>query len=277
MPPELDAATRRDRDQRLAEARERFDAAPDDPEAVIWLGRRTAYLGRYRDAIVIFSKGIEKFPTEPRLFRHRGHRLITTRRFDAAVADLETAARLVAQRPDEVEPDGLPNARNLPASTLNSNIWYHLGLARYLEGDFEKALAAYRECAKFSTNPEMLVAATHWLYMTLRRLGHDRDAAAVLEPVLEGMDVIENRDYHRLLLVDQGKLSAHDVLAEAADSGNAVAVATVGYGIGNWHFFNGRRREAVELFRRVIAGGSWASFGYIAAEADLARTHVAQH
>ena len=276
MPPELDAATRRDREQRLAEARERFDAAPDDPEAVIWLGRRTAYLGRYRDAIAIFSKGIEKFPTEPRLFRHRGHRFITIRRFDAAIADLETAARLVAQRPDEVEPDGLPNARNLPTSTLNSNIWYHLGLARYLEGDFDRALAAYRECAKFSTNPDMLVATTHWLYMTLRRLARDREAAAVLEPILEGMDIIENRDYHRLLLVDQGKLAAGDALSEAADSGNPIAFATIGYGLGSWHFFNGRRREAVELFRRVIDGGSWASFGYIAAEADLARMHVEQ-
>lgn len=274
VPPELDAATRRDREQRRAEARERFDAAPDDPEAVIWLGRRTAYLGRYREAIAIFSKGIEKFPAEPRLFRHRGHRYITVRRFDTAIADLETAARLVAQRPDEIEPDGLPNARNLPTSTLNSNIWYHLGLARYLKGDFDRALAAYRECAKFSTNPDMLVATTHWLYMTLRRLGRDAEAAAVLEPVLEGMDVIENRDYHRLLLVDQGKLSGDDVLAEAADSGNAVAFATIGYGIGNWHLYNGRPGEAVELFRRVIAGGSWASFGYLAAEAELARMSV---
>lgn len=117
----------------------------------------------------------------------------------------------------------------------------------------------------------MIVATTHWLYMTLRRVQRNAEATAVLSPILEGMDVIENRDYHRLLLVDQGKLSAEEVLAEAADSGNAVAFATVGYGVGNWHLFNGRRREAVELFRRVIAGGSWASFGYIAAEAELAR------
>ncbi len=274
VPPALDAETLRDREQRLAEARARLDAAPDDPEAVIWLGRRTAYLGRYRDAIAVFSRGIEKFPTEPRLFRHRGHRFLTTRRFDAAIADLETAGRLVANRPDEVEPDGLPNARNLPTSTLNSNIWYHLGLARYLKGDFENALAAYRECAKFSTNPDMLVATNHWLYMTLRRLGRDREAAAVLEPILEGMDVIENRDYHRLLLMYQAKLSPESLVAEAADAGNDVGVATVGYGVGNWHLYNGRPGEAVELFRRVIAGGSWASFGYLAAEAELFRMGV---
>jgi tetratricopeptide (TPR) repeat protein len=271
FPQALDPDTRRDREQQLALARARFDASPDDPEAIIWLGRRTAYLGRYREAIAIFSAGIEKLPAEPRLFRHRGHRYVTIRRFDAAIADLETAARLIGGRPDEVEPDGLPNARNLPTSTLNSNVWYHLGLARYLQGDFERALAAWRECARFSTNPDMRVATTHWLYMTLRRLARDAEAAQALEPILEGMDVIENQDYHRLLLVDQGKLAPERVLAEAADSGNAVAFATVGYGIGNWHLFNGRRGEAVALFRRVIAGGSWASFGYIAAEAELAR------
>jgi tetratricopeptide (TPR) repeat protein len=274
VPPALDADTLRDREQRLAEARTRFDAAPDDPETVIWLGRRSAYLGRYRDAIAVFSRGIEKFPTEPRLFRHRGHRFVTTRRFDAAIADLETAGRLVANRPDEVEPDGLPNARNLPTSTLNSNVWYHLGLARYLKGDFERALAAYRECAKFSTNPDMLVATNHWLYMTLRRLGRDSEAAEVLEPILEGMDVIENRDYHRLLLMYQAKLSPESLLAEAADAGNAVGVATVGYGVGNWHLYNGRPQEAVALFRKVLAGGSWASFGYIAAEAEVARLRL---
>jgi tetratricopeptide (TPR) repeat protein len=275
FPPALDAETTRDRQRQLAEARTRFESGPDDREAVIWLGRRTAYLGRYREAIAIFSRGIEKFPGEPRLYRHRGHRYITTRRFDAAIADLQTAVQLIEGRPDEVEPDGLPNARNLPTSTLNSNVWYHLGLARYLTGDFEKALAAYRECAKFSTNPDMLVATSHWLYMTLRRLGRESDAAAVLEPIREGMDVIENRDYHRFLRMYQGKLSPESLIADAADSGNAVGFATVGYGAGNWHLYNGRRAEAVELFRRVIAGDSWASFGYVAAEAELSRMGLA--
>ena len=120
----------------------------------------------------------------------------------------------------------------------------------------------------------MLVATSHWLYMTLRRLGRETEAAAVLEPIREGMDVIENRDYHRLLLMYRGVLTPDSLLADAADSGNAVGFATVGYGVGNWHLYSGRRAEAVALFRRVIAGGSWASFGYIAAEAELARMGV---
>jgi tetratricopeptide (TPR) repeat protein len=274
-PPALDAEIRRDRERQLEEARRRFESTPDDREAVIWLGRRTAYLGRYREAIAIFSRGIEKFPNDPRLFRHRGHRFITIRRFDAAIADLESAAYLIEGRPDEIEPDGLPNARNVPTSTLNSNVWYHLGLALYLTGNFESALAAYRECERFSTNPDMLVATSHWLYMTLRRLGHDGEAAAVLESIREGMDVFENRDYYRLLSMYQGKMDPETLLADATDSGNAVAAATVGYGVGNWHLYNGRREEAISRFRDALAGGSWASFGYVAAEAELARMGAA--
>jgi tetratricopeptide (TPR) repeat protein len=273
-PTPLDPETRRDREARLAEGRARFEAEPDSVDAAIWVGRRTAYLGRYREAIEIFSAAIAKFPNEPRLYRHRGHRYLTVRRFDVAAADLESAARLIEGTPDEVEPDGLPNARNVPTGTLHSNVWYHLGLARYLTGDFEAALDAYRKGLVVSKNPDMLVATSHWLYMTLRRLGREAEAAAVLEPIREGLDVIENRDYHRLLLMYRGVLTPDSLLADAADSGNPVGFATVAYGVGNWHLYNGRRTEGVALFRRVIAGASWASFGYIAAEAELARMGI---
>jgi hypothetical protein len=111
--------------------------------------------------------------------------------------------------------------------------------------------------------------------MTLRRLGRDAEAAAALEPIFEGMDVIENRDYHRLLLMYQGKLTPDALIAEAGDPASSIAFATVGYGVGNWNLYSGRRDEAIAGFRLVLAGGSWASFGYIAAEAELARMGVA--
>jgi dipeptidyl aminopeptidase/acylaminoacyl peptidase/tetratricopeptide (TPR) repeat protein len=266
--PELPPEVRADREAKLAEARAAWEAAPDDADAVLWLGRRTAYLGRYREAVEIFSAGIAKHPEDARLYRHRGHRFLTLRDFDRAIADLATAARLVEGRPDEVEPDGLPNARNIPTSTLQSNIWYHLGLAHYLKGDFAKALAAYRECLKVSTNPDMLAATTHWLYMTLRRLGREEEAARVLAPITADMDVIENRAYHRLLLMYKGELAPDD-LRRGADGD--LDPPTLGYGLGNWHLYNGRREEAVRTFREVVVRGPWAAFGAIAAEADLKR------
>jgi hypothetical protein len=47
--------------------------------------------------------------------------------------------------------------------------------------------------------------------------------------------------------------------------------ATAGYGLGAWHLAEGRREEALRAWREVLAGGSWSAFGFIAAEADLAR------
>jgi hypothetical protein len=58
-------------------------------------------------------------------------------------------------------------------------------------------------------------------------------------------------------------------LWSAAD--DALGSATTGYGVANWHLYNGREAEARAAFERVIATGQWASFGYIATEAELAR------
>ncbi len=266
--PEFDPETRARLERELAEAQAAYDADPDDVDAIIWLGRRTAYLGRYRDAIAIFSDGIERHPDDARLYRHRGHRWITVREFDRAIEDLERAAGLTRGRPDEVEPDGAPNRFNIPRSTLQSNIWYHLGLAHYLKGDFEKALEAYRECMTVSTNDDMIVATADWLYMTLRRLGRDAEAAEVLESIYPEMEILENEAYHRRLLMYKGLRSPDGLLA---DDGDALQVVTQGYGVGNWHLYNGDTARAEAVFRRVLSHDQWAAFGHIAAEVELGR------
>ncbi|MGH7595148.1 MAG: tetratricopeptide repeat protein, partial [bacterium] len=48
-------------------------------------------------------------------------------------------------------------------------------------------------------------------------------------------------------------------------------IATQGYGVGNWYFYNGQAEKAREIFEKVIKGKYWAAFGYIAAEAELRR------
>ena len=268
--PPLTRETRREFETKLNEARKNVetDASADN---LIWLGRRTAYLGRYKDAIRIFTQGVEKFPDDARFLRHRGHRFITLRCFDLAIADLDRAAKLIKGKPDQVEPDGLPNARNIPTSTLQSNIWYHLGLAHYLKGDFKAALKAYREAAKVSTNPDMLVATTHWQYMTLRRLGRKKDATAIVAAIKPDLEVIENADYLRLIRLYQGKTTAEELLKEISGDVSALSKASIGYGLGNWFLYNDQRPEAEKIFREVILGNQWASFGHIAAEAELSR------
>jgi dipeptidyl-peptidase-4 len=249
------------------EARKTWEASPTDIDAIIWYGRRTAYLGRYRNAIRIYSNGIELHPEDARLYRHRGHRFISTRQLEKAIADLDYAAALIEGTDDEVEPDGLPNALGIPVSTLHSNIWYHLGLAYYLSGDYERAEQAYAQRAASAANSDMMVSTAHWRHMTLRRLGRDEEAAAVLEPITADMEIIENQAYHRLCLFYLGELEEADLVEE----GSSPADAAVAYGIANWHLAEGDTERGIELLEQIVAQDGWAAFGFIAAEADLAR------
>mgnify|MGYP001803330131 CR=1 FL=1 len=92
---------------------------------LIWHGRFTAYIGNYKEAIQIYTDGISQFPDDARLYRHRGHRHLTIRQYDHAIADFEKAAELIQGTENEVEPDGMHNARNITESTLHGNNYYH--------------------------------------------------------------------------------------------------------------------------------------------------------
>jgi len=271
--PNMSAATKLEYEKKLDDARRIALTAPNggDADSMIWYGRRTAYTGRYKDAISIFSRAISRWPHDARLYRHRGHRHITLRCFDDAIRDFEMATKLIKGKLDEVEPDGLPNAKNIPTSTLQSNIWYHLGLAYYLKGDMKNAIKAYKECMKVSKNNDMLAATSHWYYMALRRSGKHSEGKKLLTPFDSKFEVIENDDYLKLLRLYRGDLKADDLAETLGDKAATLGSASLGYGIGNWYYYIGETEKSFKIFERITAGDQWASFGYIAAETDLAR------
>ena len=254
--------------QKYEAAKAEYLAQPADADKLIWFGRWTAYKGDYREAIRVYTEGIGKFPDDARIYRHRGHRYISIREFDRAIQDFEKAAALIEGTEDQIEPDGMPNAQNIPVSSLHTNIWYHLGLAYYLKHDLENALRIYRLGIEASRNDDMLVATTHWLYMTLRLLGQDEEAQQALEPIRKEMNVIENMAYHRLCLLYKDELSEEDITGENFSNIMNDAVA---YGVANYYFYSGDKMKAKEIYEKILTGESWASFGYIAAEADFVR------
>ena len=252
----------------LADAVAAWEKDRSDADALIWMGRRKAYLGRYREAITIFTDGIARHPADARMYRHRGHRYLTVREIDKAIADFEKGVALIAGKSDEIEPDGMPNARNVPTGTLHSNLWYHLALGYYLKGDFGRAAETWARARDAVENADNLVAASHWLYLSLRRAGKPAEAAAVLVPVTADLDVIENGEYHQLLLMYKGERTPDAVLANAgADAGGSA----VRYGVSAWYLINGRDQEAGSLWAEILEGPDWPSFGYLAAEAEMAR------
>ena len=243
-----------------------YDADPMDADNIIWYGRRTAYLGDYREAIRIFSEGIEKHPGEARMYRHRGHRYISIREFDRAIADLEKAATLIEGTDNETEPDGLPNAQGIPVSSLHGNIWYHLGLAYYLKHDWANAFRTYQKGFNAGRNDDNRVSTSHWLYSIARRMGDEARANKALEAIATEMNIIENFSYHRLCLFYKGEIALEEILADGGDNPENAAVA---YGVANWFLVEGETARAREMMQELASRGSWSAFGQIAAEVDL--------
>ncbi|MFT6053529.1 MAG: tetratricopeptide (TPR) repeat protein [Roseivirga sp.] len=250
------------------ERKANFEADPS-ADNWVWYGRFTAYQGNYNKAIDEYSLAIEKFPNDARFYRHRGHRYISIRQFDKAIADFEKAAELREGSTNEIEPDGAPNAQNIPVSTLDGNIFYHLGLAYYLNGDLEPALAAYKKAIAASRMDDNIVSGTHWVYMILRRMGKEEEALKALDVINKDMEIIENYAYYDLCLFYKGELSLEELTK--AGEGELSSNDAVNYGIGNWYLYNGDEPKAGEIYESILTQPVWASFGYIAAEADVYR------
>lgn len=260
--------TRAKYEKNLLVARENYEANPDSLELIIWYGRRLAYLGRYLEAIEVYTTGLEKFPTSHKLRRHRGHRYITTRQFEKAINDFEMAAFYSVNAENTIEPDGLPNKLNQPLSNDKFNIWYHYGLAHYLNGRYDKAISAYKRCMEFSTNDDLLTATSYWLYMTYKKIGNKELADQLLTAIHTNMQIIENDAYLDLLLLFKGESKAESLLKKAFPEDGDIN-PTLGYGIGNWYQQLGNTEKANEVFLKILDSLSWDAFGYIAAEAEL--------
>jgi hypothetical protein len=53
--------------------------------------------------------------------------------------------------------------------------------------------------------------------------------------------------------------------------GSEIDRATYAYAVANWYLVNGEKDKAKALFEKIVAGDFWIPFGFIAAEAELAR------
>jgi tetratricopeptide (TPR) repeat protein len=236
----------------VAEAEKKVAAAPKDVQAVIALGRAQVGVLRLRDAVKSGSRAIELSPQDAMVWRWRGHRYISLRQFDRAVSDLERAAKLDARRFD---------------------IWYHLGLAYYLQGRFADAAGAYEKAYQVSDKDDSRVAASDWLYMSLRRLGKGAEARRALDRITPDMKVVEDKMYFDRLLFYKGLKKETDIFHAGLDDRQK---ATIGYGVGNWHLYNGNRAKAKETFEKVLTSKEWAAFGFIASEKEIAGWNTAR-
>ena len=125
----------------LAQARTEYEAEPI-AENIIWYGHELLTQGSIAAPLRYSRRGSKSFPGTPVLPASRPS-LSVHPRVRSCHCRSGAGGGLMDGTP-MVEPDGLPNAQNIPLTTTQGNVWYHLGLAYYLKQDWPRALEAFR-------------------------------------------------------------------------------------------------------------------------------------
>ena len=243
-------------DESVTAARKNLAADPKNVERILQLSKAQAGRRQYKEAVATSTDGLALAPKNADLYLERGHRELGLREFKAAMNDLEQATRLA--------PDML-------------DAFYHLGLAHYFLSEFDEAAASFDKARSLAKNNDSLIDCSNWLYVSLRRAGKEQDAAQVLTRITPEVKNTEPHLYFylRLLRFYQGQLTAEAVLppppAGPEDLEGELAFDTVGYGVGNWHLYHHDPSEAAGLFRNVVKGEAWNSWGFIGSEMELIR------
>ena len=230
----------------VARAQGAVAADPRSVERLIALGVAQSGARQFREAIATFTRGLALAPNDAMLYRWRGHRYLSVRELDRAAADL---------------------ARGLALDSTNYGILYHLGVLRYVRGDFAGAAAAFARAQPRAPDAGELAGATDWRWMSLARAGRRAAADSMLRARPDSLPTTVA--YRQRLRLYRGEIGPDAVLT-AADTSD-VAAATLSYGVGNWYLVRGDTARARQWLARAVASGGWPAFGFMAAEADLRR------
>lgn len=230
----------------VARAERALAADPANVQRFIALGIAQSGPRQMQEAVQTFTRALALAPNDPMLYRWRGHRNLSVRNFDAAMADL---------------------TRGYGLDSLNYGILYHLGVLRFVNGDFNGAADAFRRAQPRAPDAGELAGSTDWLWMSLQRAGRASEAAAMLARRPDSLAT--TAAYAKRLRLYRGELAPESLFAPS-DTGD-VDVATLSFGLGNWYLVKGDTARARAQFERSVKSGGWPAFGFIASERELAR------
>ena len=231
----------------IARAQSALDRDPTNVDLIIALGLAQSGAQQFRAAVQTFTRGLATAPDNATLYRWRGHRYLSLREFDKARADL---------------------ARGLEIAPTNYGILFHLGIIHFIRGEFATAAELFRRAQPVAPNPGELAGSTDWRWMSLARAGRMAEAKAMLDQRPDSLPVDPNYGYARRLALYRGTIQPGDLIRERDDD---TTVATLAFGLGNWHLVRGDTAAARAMFQRAVASGGWAAFGFILSEVELAR------
>lgn len=230
----------------VARAQRDLDAHPRDIQKYIALGTAQAGARQMQEAVQTFTRALAIWPDSAILWRWRGHRNLSVRNFDRAMADL---------------------THGYGMDSTVYGILYHLGVLRFVRGDFNAAADAFRRAQPLAPDAGELAGSTDWLWMSLMRAGRAREAAAMLARRPDSLPT--TAAYAKRLKLYRGEITPEQLITPADTSD--IDVATLQYGLGDWYMVHGDTAKARAAFERSVKSGGWPAFGFIASEEELRR------
>lgn len=230
----------------VARARAALALEPRRVARIVALGQAQSAVRQFREAIETYTAGLRFAPDSAVLYRWRGHRFLSVRELDRALADLTQGYGL---------------------DSTNYGILYHLGIVRFARGEFAAAAELFARAQPRAPDAGELAGATDWLWMSLARAGRRDEAQAMLARRPDSLPVANA--YSQRLRLYRGEVAPEGVVtpADTAD----IQLATLSYGIGNWYLIQGDTARARSWFERSIRSGGWPAFGFIVSEVELRR------
>ena len=238
----------------VAAAEQALAADPKNVKLFLKLSQAQNSIQQIKEAVETCTRALAIEPDNAEVLTERGHRELPLRQFARARDDLKRAAKL---------------------DPTISDAYYHLGLANYFLGDFGPAADAFCHGATLAKDQDSMVNFTNWCYAASRRAGRKEEAEQALAKV--GPEMQSNSGhtvfYFNLVRFFQGRMTEAEIAPPPptpGDDESELIFDTVGYGIGNWHLYNGERDKAIEYFRRIAKGHVWYTWGFIGSETELA-------
>ncbi|MBI1875396.1 MAG: tetratricopeptide repeat protein [Acidobacteria bacterium] len=221
---------------------------PKNPDFHQARARTLARLQRHVDAVDALSKVLQLRPNDASALVDRGHYFINLRQLDEAFADL---TKVEAMKKDDY------------------GLFYHLALARYMNGEFAKAAELYDGCVRTAQTPDNKTSCQAWQYVALSRAGRKADAQKLLDAFTPDPKQAPSAYIDRLLLFKGAK--NEEEVAKTMEK-DALQLPTVAYSVGIWHLLNGRDQKAREYFTKAVTPPAQQSaFGAVASYFELQR------